>query len=143
MWILLASYPNLTHVNQTTRELLTNMELGPKDLRKIIYIQCFTEAQGTDGPKISLAKLLGASATDRPQKHQQICAGGAGWEAEALRRRRSLLSILPLCWFRQTVHYRCKVALEVKNLPTLYRVGQELQHHHWEWASNHRHQSNC
>ena len=78
MWILLASYPNLMHVNQTMHELLTNMELGPKDLRKIIYIQRFTEAQGTDGPKISLAKLLGASATDWPQKHWQICAGSAG-----------------------------------------------------------------
>ena len=82
MWILLASYPNLTHVNQTMRELLTNMELGPKDLRKIIYIQCFTEAQGTDGPKISLAKLLGASATLTTKASTDLCwqcwMGGRG-----------------------------------------------------------------
>src|SRR5260370_19007720 len=71
-------HPNLTHVNQTVHKFLTNTKLSPENLRKIISIQLFTEAEGTDGLKISLTKSVRASVADRLQKHQQVGTGCTG-----------------------------------------------------------------
>lgn len=56
-------HPNLAHVNQTTRELLTDVELNHKNMREVLCTQCLTEAEGTDRPKLGLAKLVGVSVT--------------------------------------------------------------------------------
>ena len=71
-------HPNLMHVNQIMHKFLANTKLSPENLRKIISIQLFTEAEGTDGLKISLTKSVRALVADRLQKHQQVGTGHTG-----------------------------------------------------------------